>query len=154
MRARLCFEIPRAGGRLLETGTEDFLRLKRDGELGNSAFIVFSFVQMVENLTTPYPCEKTVPVVVVLTKYDKFIDHVDRTFDDSALGGLSDDAVKELIKQKADAELREMCTLPLQRFAGEDIPSATVSSVYPPTPSVLKEASWVLRAQITKCTRR
>ncbi|KAG2110090.1 hypothetical protein DEU56DRAFT_844428 [Suillus clintonianus] len=31
----LCFEIPRAGGRLLETGTEDFLTLKRKGELGN-----------------------------------------------------------------------------------------------------------------------
>jgi hypothetical protein len=58
MRVRLCFEIPRAGGRLLETGTEDFLTLKRDGKLGNSAFIVFSFVQVVENLTRPYPCVK------------------------------------------------------------------------------------------------
>jgi hypothetical protein len=86
-------------------------------------------------------------VVVVLTKYDKFIDHVDRTFDDSALEGLSDDAVKELIKKTANTELREICTLPLERFAGEDIPSVTVSSVYPPTPYILMHASWVLRAQ-------
>jgi hypothetical protein len=43
MRKRLCFEIPRAGGRFLETVTEEFLKLKRDGELGNSAFLrIFS----------------------------------------------------------------------------------------------------------------
>jgi len=77
-------------------------------------------------------------VVVVLTKYDKFIDHVDRTFDDSGLEELSSDEVKELVKQKADAELREICVLPLEKFAGEDIPYATVSSVYiSPTPTVL-----------------
>jgi hypothetical protein len=58
MRARLCIEIPRAGGRLLETGTEDFLRLKRDGALGKSTFIVFSFMHMVQNLTRSYPCVK------------------------------------------------------------------------------------------------
>ncbi|KAJ8582891.1 hypothetical protein M405DRAFT_829852 [Rhizopogon salebrosus TDB-379] len=100
----LCFEIPRTGGRLLETGTQDFLKLKRDGALGN------------------------IPVVVVLTKYDKFIDHVDRMFDDSALEGLSDDVVKELVTQKADAEFRKICALPLEKFAGEDIPCATVSA--------------------------
>jgi hypothetical protein len=33
---RLCFEIPRAGGGLLETGVEQFLTSKRKGELGNS----------------------------------------------------------------------------------------------------------------------
>ncbi|KAG2335514.1 hypothetical protein BDR05DRAFT_1030114, partial [Suillus weaverae] len=32
----LCFEIPRAGGRLLETGTEEFLTLKSSGTLGNT----------------------------------------------------------------------------------------------------------------------
>ncbi|KAG1873220.1 hypothetical protein F4604DRAFT_1925726 [Suillus subluteus] len=34
----LCFEIPRAGGRLLETGTEEFLTLKSSGMLGNKKF--------------------------------------------------------------------------------------------------------------------
>lgn len=37
MLARLCFEISRAGGRLLETGTENFLKLKGGGKLGDSA---------------------------------------------------------------------------------------------------------------------
>ncbi|KAG1761947.1 hypothetical protein EDD22DRAFT_823989 [Suillus occidentalis] len=32
----LCFEIPRAGGRFLETGTEEFLTLKSSGTLGNT----------------------------------------------------------------------------------------------------------------------
>ncbi|KAG1722913.1 hypothetical protein EDB19DRAFT_1954343 [Suillus lakei] len=99
----LCFEIPRAGGRLLETGTEDFLTLKRDGKLGN------------------------IPVVIVLTKYDRFVNRVDRTLNESSLAGLSPNAVKELIKNKADAELKEICIGPLEKFAGSDIPHATVS---------------------------
>lgn len=44
---RLCFEIPCAGGHLLETGTEAFLTLKRDGKLGNSMLIDhYRFAQM------------------------------------------------------------------------------------------------------------
>ncbi|KAG2124757.1 hypothetical protein BD769DRAFT_1739285, partial [Suillus cothurnatus] len=35
----LCFEIPRAGGRLLETGVEQFLTSKHKGELGNIPII-------------------------------------------------------------------------------------------------------------------
>ncbi|KAG1717197.1 hypothetical protein EDB19DRAFT_1821553, partial [Suillus lakei] len=100
----LCFEIPRAGGRLLETGTEDFLTLKRDGKLGN------------------------IPVVIILTKYDRFVNRVDCTLDESSLAGLSPNAVKELIKNKADAELKEICIGPLEKFAGSDIPHATVST--------------------------
>jgi hypothetical protein len=43
MRKRLCFEIPRAGGRFPETIMEDFLTPKREGAAGNSAFLrVFS----------------------------------------------------------------------------------------------------------------
>ncbi|KAG2754210.1 hypothetical protein P692DRAFT_20796562 [Suillus brevipes Sb2] len=100
----LCFEIPRAGGRLLETGTEDFLTLKRAGKLGN------------------------IPVVVVFTKYDRFINRVNRTLDESSLVGLSPNAVKELIKNKANAELKEICIGPLEKYAGSDVPHATVSS--------------------------
>ncbi|KIK39067.1 hypothetical protein CY34DRAFT_808695 [Suillus luteus UH-Slu-Lm8-n1] len=100
----LCFEIPRAGGRLLETGTEDFLTLKRGGKLGN------------------------IPVVVVFTKYDRFINRVNRTLDESSLVGLSPNAIKELIKNKADAELKEICIGPLEKYAGSDVPHATVST--------------------------
>ncbi|OAX32434.1 hypothetical protein K503DRAFT_606427 [Rhizopogon vinicolor AM-OR11-026] len=100
----LCFEIPRAGGRLLETGVEDFLQLKRDGALGD------------------------IPVVVVLTKYDKFVDRVERTLNDRDLDGLNDEAVKELVEQRADAELHAVCDQPLKTFARSDIPYAVVST--------------------------
>jgi GTPase SAR1 family protein len=100
----LCFEIPRAGGRLLETGTEEFLRLKSSGTLGN------------------------IPVVVVLTKYDMFIDHIERNLDVNSINGLSDEAVKELAKNKAEAELQEICIGPLKKFAGLDIPHAEIST--------------------------
>ncbi|KAG2125429.1 hypothetical protein DEU56DRAFT_824995 [Suillus clintonianus] len=100
----LCFEIPRAGGRLLETGTEDFLTLKRKGLLGN------------------------IPVVVVFTKYDRFMNRVNRTLDDSSSAGLDPDALKQLIKDKADKHLKEICIDPLEKFAGSDIPHATVST--------------------------
>ncbi|KAG1858794.1 hypothetical protein DFJ58DRAFT_781762 [Suillus subalutaceus] len=100
----LCFEIPRAGGRLLETGTEEFLTLKRKGKLGD------------------------VPVIVVFTKYDKLIDRMDRTLDESSLEGLSDNDIKKLIKNKAETELQKICIGPLKKFAGPDIPSATIST--------------------------
>ncbi|KAG2126495.1 hypothetical protein BD769DRAFT_1575674 [Suillus cothurnatus] len=100
----LCFEIPRAGGRLLETGAEHFLALKRSGKLGN------------------------IPFVVVFTKYDKLFDRVDRTLDESSVKGLSSNAIGELIKNKADAELKETCIGPLENFAGLDVPYATVST--------------------------
>ncbi|OJA15855.1 hypothetical protein AZE42_11214 [Rhizopogon vesiculosus] len=96
-----CFEIPRAGGRLLETGTEDFLQLKRDGELGE------------------------IPVVAVLMKYDKFMDRVDRTLNDNDLGGPSEDAVKDLVKKRADAELHDICAQSLKKLG---IPYAVVST--------------------------
>ncbi len=35
--SRLCLEIPCAGGRIMETGIEEFLDLKTSGKLGNSA---------------------------------------------------------------------------------------------------------------------
>ncbi|OJA15819.1 hypothetical protein AZE42_09165 [Rhizopogon vesiculosus] len=99
----LCFEIPRAGGRLLETGTEDFLQLNlHDRALGN------------------------IPVVVVLTKYDKSMDRVDRTL--RYLDGLSKDAVKDRVKQRADAELHDICVQPLMNFVASDILYAMVST--------------------------
>ncbi|KAG2746369.1 hypothetical protein P692DRAFT_20836176 [Suillus brevipes Sb2] len=100
----LCFEIPRAGGRLLETGTEEFLRLKSSGTLGN------------------------IPVIVVLTKYDMLIDRIERNLDEASLNGLSDEAVKELAKNKAEAELQDICIGPLKKFAGLDIPHAEIST--------------------------
>ncbi|KAG1842104.1 hypothetical protein C8R48DRAFT_738004 [Suillus tomentosus] len=100
----LCFEIPRAGGRLLETGTEEFLESKRDGTLGN------------------------VPVIVVLTKYDMLIERMERNLDEASLDELSDEEIEELVKNKAEAELRDTCIGPLEELAGSDIPHATIST--------------------------
>ncbi|OJA14807.1 hypothetical protein AZE42_04187 [Rhizopogon vesiculosus] len=99
----LCFEISRAGGRVLETGTEKFLKSKRDGELGD------------------------IPVVVVLTKYDTFIDHVERALDYSPLKGWSEDAVEKHINQTVETE-RNVFTRRVQEAAGSNIPYATVST--------------------------
>ncbi|KAG2145460.1 uncharacterized protein EDB93DRAFT_1251331 [Suillus bovinus] len=101
----LCFEIPRAGARLLETGTEEFLKSKINGQLGN------------------------VPVIVVFTKYDKLIARMKRILYQNSLDELSDEAIKELAKKKADAQLQDTCIGPLKQFAGLDFPHATISSV-------------------------
>ncbi|OJA19843.1 hypothetical protein AZE42_12853 [Rhizopogon vesiculosus] len=101
---RICFEIPRAGGQLLEAGAEHFLKLKSDGVLGK------------------------IPVVVVLMKYDKFMDCVERTLNDIDLDGLSDDAVKDVVRKRADAELHNICAQPLEKIARVDIPCAMVST--------------------------
>ncbi|KAG2358937.1 hypothetical protein BDR07DRAFT_1416278 [Suillus spraguei] len=96
----LCFQIPHAGGRLLETGTEKFLKLKSSGTLGD------------------------IPVVVVLTQYDMLIDRMERTIDETSLSILSNEAIKELAKTKAEAELQDICIEPLHRFAGLIFPTS------------------------------
>ncbi|KAG2072248.1 hypothetical protein BDR04DRAFT_1096827 [Suillus decipiens] len=100
----LCFEIPRAGGRLLETGTEEFLKLKSSGTLGD------------------------IPVIVVLTKYDMLIDRMERTIDETSLNTLSNETIKELVKKKAEVELQDICIGPLEKFAGPHIPHAKIST--------------------------
>ncbi|KAG1810483.1 uncharacterized protein HD556DRAFT_1454633 [Suillus plorans] len=100
----LCFQIPRAGRCLLETGTEEFLELKRNGTLGN------------------------VPIIVVLTKYDMLIEHVERNLDEASLDESSDEAFEELVKSTAKAEVQDTCIGPLEEFSGSDIPHATIST--------------------------
>ncbi|KAG1840871.1 hypothetical protein C8R48DRAFT_739820 [Suillus tomentosus] len=99
----LCIQIPYASGRLLDTGTEEFLTLKHSGMLGN------------------------VPVIVVFTKYDRLTDRIERTLYETSLNKLSDQAIEELVKKNAEAELQDICIRPLQQIAGPDIPHATVS---------------------------
>jgi hypothetical protein len=70
-----------------------------------------------------------VPVIVVLTKYDALIARMERTLDVNSLDGLSNDAIKDLAKNKAEAELQDICIGPLKKFAGLDIPHAEISSV-------------------------
>ncbi|KAG1898888.1 uncharacterized protein F5891DRAFT_442436 [Suillus fuscotomentosus] len=97
----LCFEIPRAGGRLLEVGVEKFLESQDSGTL------------------------KNVPVIVVLTKYDMLIERMERTLGGSSL---SDEAHKARAKEKAEAWLQDTCIGPLEQFAELDIPNAKIST--------------------------
>ncbi|KAG2137847.1 uncharacterized protein EDB93DRAFT_1253505 [Suillus bovinus] len=90
----LCFEIPCAGGRLLETGVEQFLTLMRKGELGG------------------------IPIVVVFTKFDTLLVHVERTLDKSTIKGLDNAAIQKRIKESAEDKLKEACIAPLEKFAG------------------------------------
>ncbi|KAG2072217.1 hypothetical protein BDR04DRAFT_414029 [Suillus decipiens] len=99
----LCFEIPRAGARLLETGTEEFLTLKSNGTLGN------------------------IPVVVVFTKYDKLVGRIERTLYKTP-NGLNNEAIKERAKKNAEDELQDTCIRPLVNIAGPDIPHAKIST--------------------------
>ncbi|KAG2343624.1 hypothetical protein BDR05DRAFT_999898 [Suillus weaverae] len=94
----------RLSGRLLETGVEQFLTSKREGELGN------------------------IPIVVVFTKYDTLLDRVERTLDKSSIKFLSKAAIQELTKNSAKDKLHEVCIAPLEKFAGSGIPHVTVST--------------------------
>ncbi|KAG2361094.1 hypothetical protein BDR07DRAFT_1410622 [Suillus spraguei] len=100
----LCFEIPRAGGRLLETGVEEFLTSKHEGKLGN------------------------IPIIAVFTKYDTLLERVERTLDKSSIKGLSKAAIQELTKKSAQDKLQEVCIAPLEKFAKSAIPHVTVST--------------------------
>ncbi|KAG1869347.1 hypothetical protein DFJ58DRAFT_60635 [Suillus subalutaceus] len=100
----LCFEIPRAGGRLLETGVEQFLTSKREGELGD------------------------IPIVAVFTKYDTLLDRMERTLDKSSIKSLSQAAIQDIIKKNAEDKLQEVCVAPLEKFAKSAIPHVTVST--------------------------
>ncbi|KAG1889800.1 uncharacterized protein F5891DRAFT_128942 [Suillus fuscotomentosus] len=100
----LCLETPRTGERFIDKRMEEFLTLKHRGILGN------------------------VPVIVVLTKYDRFIDHIQSTLDKTCLKELSNEAIKELAKKNAEAELQNICIRPLGKFAGFNIPHAAISS--------------------------
>ncbi|KIJ35988.1 hypothetical protein M422DRAFT_782383 [Sphaerobolus stellatus SS14] len=96
----LCFEIPWAGGRLLETGVKDFLELKTSGKLG------------------------TIPVIAVFTKYDQLIDRAEFELHRQGIQGTS----KEDIVERAKQELQEICIKPFETSVGDKVPYITVST--------------------------
>ncbi|KAG2361097.1 hypothetical protein BDR07DRAFT_1410633 [Suillus spraguei] len=100
----LCFEIPRAGGRLLETGVERFLTSKREGELGD------------------------IPIVAIFTKYDTLLERAERTLVKSSPKGSDKSDIQELVKESAKHTLQQVCITPLEKFAGSDIPHVAVST--------------------------
>jgi hypothetical protein len=79
-RSRLCFAIPSAGGRIFETGVEEFLKLKVAGKLGTSTcitiFELYKAIRLVKQLTLVI-----VPIIAIFTKYDELITHADFQMD-------------------------------------------------------------------------
>ncbi|KAG6853060.1 hypothetical protein C0991_007171 [Blastosporella zonata] len=102
----LCIDIPLAGGRLLETGIEQFLKLKIEGKLGN------------------------VPVIAVFTKYDLLVVHETRLLKRVDRAGKSKEAISKLIEQNATTILNEMCMEPFDKFVEMKVPHVTVSTEY------------------------
>ncbi|KAG5351509.1 hypothetical protein C0989_006206 [Termitomyces sp. Mn162] len=100
----LCLDIPIAGGRLLETGIEEFLKHKIEGKLGN------------------------VPVIAVFTKYDLLVARENRLLKRADHPGKSDGEIKTLIEQNVDAKLQEICIEPFERFVKKGVPHITVST--------------------------
>ncbi|KAG2114623.1 uncharacterized protein F5147DRAFT_758763 [Suillus discolor] len=58
------------------------------------------------------------------------VNQIQQTLDKTSLKGLSNEAIKELAKKNAEAELQDICIRPLEKFAGSKIPHAAISSVY------------------------
>jgi len=80
----LCVRIPFAGGRVFETGDEQFLKFATQ-----------------------------VPIVVVFTQFDQLISRMEEYLSDEELN-LSDDEISQLCLQKANAEFEKSCVEPLR----------------------------------------
>jgi GTPase SAR1 family protein len=93
----LCLPIPHADGRLLESGVEEFLKSRKE-TLGK------------------------IPIVVVFTKHDVFVDKLELEANES---GEYDDAMFE--KLKTDT-LNKLCIQPLKEVAGNDVLHTAVST--------------------------
>ncbi|KAG5717395.1 hypothetical protein E4T56_gene7663 [Termitomyces sp. T112] len=99
----LCIDIPIGGGRFLETGIEEFLKLKIGGKLGG------------------------VPVIAVFTKYDLLIVHETRLLKQRD-PGISKEEVTNLVQQNANTKLQDACVKPFESFVQGRVPHITVST--------------------------
>ncbi|KAF7343564.1 Kinase-like protein [Mycena sanguinolenta] len=85
----LCIQIPHAGGRVFETGDEEFLQLGT----GN------------------------MPVIIVFTQFDTLYSRMEEQLTDAECE-LSDEEIHALCLQRADAEFKEICVGPLTAING------------------------------------
>ncbi|KAF7328477.1 G domain-containing protein [Mycena venus] len=86
----LCIQVPYAGGRVFETGDEEFLKLA---------------------------CAIKVPVVVVFTQFDMLVDSM---FQDLDLPhDASEDTIEKLCNEKAERQYQELCVGPLRQVNPE-----------------------------------
>lgn len=114
---RLCIEIPTAGGRLLEIGVENFLKLKTGNELGKGRSALVSRHPPSFDIVFP------VPIIVVFTKYDKLV-NTERL----ALVKQGSDPTLEQADEKAKGRIQKECISPFEAVVGQEVPHITVSS--------------------------
>jgi hypothetical protein len=100
----LCLEIPCAGGRVMETGVEDFLDLKTSGQLGS------------------------IPVIAVFTKYDELIGRANFEIDSNRSQGLNNESFLKIAKDDAAKKLEAVCIKPFEQRVGDKVPHITVST--------------------------
>lgn len=131
--SRLCFATPAAGGRILETGVEELLKLKQDGSLGKGTCAP----RLSSHMETNSLLLSIAPIIVVLTKYDELVDREDRLLDDT---GLNEDEISRQVDENARAALRRDCILPLEKAIGTQVLYTAVSSRIPPAQNVFRSA--------------
>jgi hypothetical protein len=106
--SRLCLLIPRTGGRLIESGDEEFLKL----DFGDSMFcasVCFCAIALTRSL---------VPVVIVFTKYDRLCDQINYDLNRSGqLKGMNLKQQKQQIMEEADKYFQENCVKQLKSIA-------------------------------------
>ena len=125
--SRLCLEIPCAGGRIMETGIQEFLDLKTSGKLGNSA--------LHHDDQHCHVCRRlesdsfvAVPVIAVFTKYDGLIERANFDLDPIRIDGLSNERILTIAKDDAQKKLQAECIEPFEKRVGDQVPHVTVSS--------------------------
>ncbi|KAF8062474.1 hypothetical protein FPV67DRAFT_1703291 [Lyophyllum atratum] len=98
----LCIEVPFAGGRVFETGDEEFLK---------------------------FASKAQAPVVVVFTKFDKLISRMEEDLTDEELETMSEQDINDLCLKRADVEFENLCVDPLQKLRNT-LPYAKTSVDY------------------------
>jgi len=82
-----CIQTPYTGGRVFETGDENFLRRNYK-----------------------------VPIIVVFTQYDRLFSHVKFTSNAAEFQGKSEDMIKSAVEERTDARFQETCVRPLKSY--------------------------------------
>ncbi|KAI6127408.1 hypothetical protein EDD16DRAFT_1473345 [Pisolithus croceorrhizus] len=95
-----CLECPRTGTRLLESAAEDFLKSKK-ATLG------------------------TIPLIIVFTKYDEFVDDLEMKMLDH---NFEEEELMAIASSKAESILNEHYTRSIHPLAGESLPHVAVST--------------------------
>lgn len=106
---RLCIQIPHVGGRLIETGDEEFLKLPFD-DSASSAVCQLLFVIFILSSTL-------VPVVIVFTQYDRLYDQF--SYDLAKSGELNTEDTgqrKRRIEEESDKYFHEKCVQQLDKL--------------------------------------